>query len=517
MLLVSAMSAAAGEREVRDWRLVQQTTPQLMLSNPAAMGFWSGRVAMVEANAAKGNGGLVSIEESPDDFTWGAVTESYYRVSKSITFHGKLSWSHFNGKEMGGPVLMDPRFHPVGFYENDPADVGVKKRELYNLTGGLSLNLDQDWSLGFNVNYGAGDQTKVKDPRFSSILTNMDLKAGLAWRPSHNFILGISAQYESLLEQVRGGIYGTTDAQYFIQTDRGGFLGTIEELEGEHNFISANGLVPLDNRFYGASLQTILFEKFVNELTFRKQAGYYGKRSTSTPVFFEFNGWELAYSGALLLPSGKNLHRLAVDFSYFKVGADENKFNYTTQMGGETIVEYTNKNHTTDRGDTSAGLDYKWFVNISGRRPVMTIGAKATYFALQQVTQIYPFWRNSSYTNIRGEVFCEKVFDLVGVAIIPTITGFYQTGWGVKKADGSYVETTSSRLKSFDYWLDRKYEFDTAARAGGCLSVTVAKTLSDKFEAYVKLSDSYTSLLAAPEFLSGRTRNIAEITIGCNF
>ena len=517
LLLAPVSTTLAGEREVRDWRLVQQTTPQLITSNPATMGFWSGRIAMIEANAIKGNGGLISIEESPNDFTWGAVTESYYRVSKLITFHGKLSWSHFQGQEMGGPVMLDPGFHPVGFYENDPSTVGIKKRELYKLTGGLALSLGSDWSLGFDINYGAGDQTKIKDPRFSNILTNIDLNAGLAWRPSSNLILGLSLQYEGMLEQIRGGVYGATDKQYFIQTDRGSFFGTVEELSGDHNFVSATGLVPMDNRFYGISLQATLFERVVNEITYRKQAGYYGKQSTSTPVFFEFDGMELGYKGTLLLPSGKDLHRIAVDLSYNRVGADENKFDYVTPEGGSTTVEYTSKSDITDRGDTSAELDYRWFMDVSGSRPLMTFGAKASYFARQQVTQIYPFWRNSSYSNVRGELFCEKVIPVGSISIIPSLTGFYQMGWGVKKADGAYVETTSSRLKSFDYWLDRKYEFDTAARAGGCLSVTVAKTFSDKFEAYIKLSDSYASLLAAPEFLSGRTRNIAEITIGCNF
>ena len=516
LALAPALLAEAGDGQVRDFRLVQQTTPQLIVSNPAAMGFWSGRVAMVEANAVKSNGALIALEESSDDFSFGASTESYYRISKLITFHGKLAWSHFSGKDMCGPVLMRPDFHPIGFYESDPEMVGIKKRELYDLTGGLSLNLDSDWSLGFNVNYEAGDQTKVKDPRFSNILTNLDLKAGLAWHPSRNFMVGLSGQYESLLEQIRGGIYGTTGTQYFIQTDRGGFFGTVEELEGDRNFISDSGHVPLDNRYYGVSLQMVLFEKFVNEFTYRKQAGYYGKRSATTPIFFEFGGFEIAYNGTLLIPAGKDIHRIAADFSYNVVNTDENRFNYVTQPGGNTIVEYTTKSRITDRGDMTATLDYRWFIDAYSNRPAATLGAKATYFARTQVTQIYPFFRNHSVSRACGELFLEKGFDLGSISIIPSIIGLFQMGWGVKKADGTYVETTSTRLKSFDYWLDRKYEYDTAARAGGCLSVTFAKSF-EKFEIYLKISDTLTSLLAQPEFLAGRTRNIAQLTIGCNF
>lgn len=518
LILASAIRAGAWDGEERDLRTVQLTTPQLMVSNPANMGFWSGRVATVEAFAEKGNGGMISLEESPDCFTWGARTESYCRVSKLITFHGRLSWSHFNGKDMGGQVMMHPELHPVNFLESTTETTGIKKRELYDLCGGLSLNLGSAWSLGFNINYGAGDQTKIKDPRFSNILTELDMSAGVAWRPSRNFTVGVSVLYRDLLEQVRGGIYGATDKQYFIQIDRGGFIGTVEELSGDYNFVSASNYRPMDNRYKGASLQVILFENFVNEFSYRKREGYYGKKASNSPVFFEFNGIEASYDGVVLLPMRNSLHRLAVELDYSTLGNQENRPEWATAENGSTTVIYKEPNSKLlKRTDKSAALDYRWMLGTSGIRPDMTIGLRGTYFSREQTTTIYPVYRKHSYSRIRGELFFEKVFHSGKMSFIPYLSGFFQTGKGTAKGDGSFVPNATSKLKSFDTYLERQFEYETDPRAGGNVSFTATRAFSDKLEVYVKLSDSFTSLIYTPLYLSGRFRNIATVSIGCNF
>ena len=515
--LASAVAAEAGDRGVRDFRLVQETTPLLITSNPATPGFWSGRIAMVEAGARKGNGGLISLEQSPDDFTFGALTESYFRVSELITFHGKLSWSRFSGKEMGGQVMMRPEYHPVNFLESDETTVGKKNRELYQLTGGIALNLGPSWSIGISADYQAGDQTKVKDPRFSNILMDLDLKAGVAWRPSRNFVLGLTLQYQDLLEQVRGGIYGATDKQYFIQIDRGGFFGTTEELNGDYNTISASNYRPMDNRYLGASLQVILFDAFTSDFSFRKRDGYYGKKSTTTPVYYEFSGIEAGYDGVVLIPAGNSLHRTAVNLGYSKLANNENKFKYVTPTGGNTTIEYTAQNEVLARKDISASLDYRFMTGTDGIRPGFIIGARGAFFMRQQTTTIYPFWRQNSYNHVSGEIYSEKSFISGAMSYTAGLSAQFRTGWGVDKKDGSYVEGATSKLKSFDSYLNRQFEYDTASRAGGTISFTVARRFTDSLEGYVKLSDSYVRLLSAPQYLMGNFRNLASITIGCNF
>ena len=90
------------------------------------------------------------------------------------------------------------------------------------------------------------------------------------------------------------------------------------------------------------------------------------------------------------------------------------------------------------------------------------------------------------------------------------------TGFGVDKEDGAYASTTGSKIKSFDVWLGRQFEYDTATRAGAELGITWAKKIR-KVSLYAKASDRFMYMLAEPVSLEGRMRNVAMVTVGCTF
>ena len=54
-------------------------------------------------------------------------------------------------------------------------------------------------------------------------------------------------------------------------------------------------------------------------------------------------------------------------------------------------------------------------------------------------------------------------------------------------------------------------------RAGGELSFTWTWLRPRRLAPYLKISDRFTSLLQAPQYLDGRFRNTAQVTLGCNF
>ena len=517
LCLASAFVAEAQERTATDFRFIVNTTPALQLSNPAALSLWNGHISMAEIVGEKGNGALIPLEGSPDDFYIQVETESYFRISDRMVFHGKLSWSDFQGKEMGGQVLMNPDFHPVNFLESDEATVGLKKRELYHLVGDFSYQLGEHWSAGVGVDYGAGDQTKVKDPRFSDIRMDLDLKAGLAFHPSQDLMLGLVMQYRNVMDQVRGGIYGTTDQQYFVDTDKGGFFGIVEILSGDNNYMPASSYRPMDNRFYGIALQALFKQCFSNELRFLYRDGYYGKKATTSPVFFEFSGPELEYDGSLVLGTDRNLHRVSGSLGFSMLGNDENLLRYVTPAGQSTQVEYTGRNHILDRKDLSAALDYHWYRNYSGIRPEMTLGTSVSFFSRTQTTTIYPYYRNHNYRNVKVELSGQRVFAQAKNSFILDIAIQSLAGWGLEKEDGMLASSSSTNLKSFDNYLGRQFEYETATRLGGVCSFTFARMVKGAFEPYLKLSDRFVSLLAEPQHLQGRFRNEATLTLGCNF
>ena len=517
LILASAAVAEAGAQDVRDFSYVKDTTPALQLSNPAALTAWSGKLSTVVLEGTKGNGALVPLEGSTNDFSLSASTESFCRIGDQLAFHGALFWSDFQGRDMGGPVMMNPELHPVNFMESDPATVGTKKREEYGLEGALALNLGSRWALGCGIRYTSGDQTKIKDPRFSNILMDLDLKCGVVYRPSAELMLGLTLLYQGVLEQVRGGVYGTTDKQYYVEIDKGGFLGTVEILSGDNNYMPASSHRPMDNRYYGLSFQALIRERFSNELSVRYRTGFYGKKAASSPIFFEFAGIEAGYSGRLLLPAGAGLHRFALDLGFATLSNDENVLRYVTPSGQSTIVEYLGKNRVLDRMDMSAVLDYRWYSEVSGPRPGLTLEAKAAYAGRMQTTSLFPLWRKNATHTVSLDLTGQKVWtDGTWSWILDAgLSGLL--GFGTDKLDGTYGSGETPGLKSFDDYLGRYFEYKTLPRAGASLGFTAARRFGAGFEAFLRVSDAFDLLLSAPQYLAGRSRNLACITLGCNF
>jgi len=517
LLLASAPFAEAGDNNVRDFRYVVDTAPALQLSNPAALMLWAGKISDVKLEGTKGNGPVVPLEGSPDDFSINAGTESYFRMSDKLAFRGKLFWRNFQGKDMGGPVMINPDLHPVNFYESVDTTKGVKKRETYGMAGSIALNMGPRWALGLGLEYECGDQNKVKDPRFTNVLMDLRFAAGAAFKPSDDVLLGLSLHYRDAIEQIRGGIYGTTDKQYFIYTDKGGFIGSSAELAGDDNDVSAESLRPMVNNYYGASFQALLWNRFSNEFSYNIRQGYYGKKADASPMFFEYSGSEAAYKGLLQLPAGNDIHRLAIELKYEILANAENIYKRTRTPGGSYIYDYISSNSILDRQDLSASLDYRWYIDADGPRPGATIGFRANAFARKQTTSLYPVWRRHNFATINAGFFGQKVFCSGAMSYIIDASAFAAAGMGTDKKDGTYVAGASSNLKSFDNYLGRYFEYKTKPRAGASLGFTVARAFNGGIEPYITVSDSFEYLLSEPKYLAGRFRNVASLTIGVNF
>ena len=516
MFLCLAVNAA-GQGYSRDFSFVYDTNPYLIQSNPAAVSFWDGRIATASVSFEKMNGGLKNIGESSDSWEVVAGTESYYRISDLISFHGLVKWSDFSGKDMGGPIMMFSRYDPVNFYESTEETLGTKQRELYTLGGEIALSPSRRWRLGAGINYQAGDQTKIKDPRFSNIWMDLKINAGICFVATNWLTLGLSGSWRNTIENLKGHIYGTTDQQYFIGTDKGGYFGTIAQLDGDYNYVPDSTPRPMNNDYLGASFQFVLGNMFTSELSYTRRSGYYGKKSSTTATFFEFDGNRYCYDGLLLIPYRSTLHRLAITAGFENLVNNENKFRYTTPEGGSTVVEYTGQDQVSDSKKRFASLDYRWYGGVKGGRAATMAGVRADWDTMKQTVIVYPFWRILTLSHLSGEVFFQKNLFAGSNIVTLDASACYMKGHGGKRS-GTYVEGTSSgSLRDFDTYYNKNFEFETAPRAGGNLAVTFTRTIGQSFAPWIKLSDSYTTLLANPEYLEGKTRNIITVSIGCTF
>lgn len=517
LVLVASAFSAAGQEGAREYRFATRLQPSLSLSNPALMDAFQGRLGTMEVQLQKANGGLVPLTESPDNWQAGAATESFWRVADKLTFFGRMDWQYFSGKDMGAQVLMDPAYNPVNFLESTTDTRGTKHRESYNLQGALSYRIGNRWALGAKVNYTSADQTKIKDPRFSNVWMDLDLHAGVRFQATERLVVGASLEFRNTLEQVKGGVYGTTDRQYFVQTDKGGFLGTVAELAGDYNPISTLNSRPMGNRFLGGALQAVLDERFASELWFLARSGYYGRKGSSTATFFEFGGWEAGYRGSLLLPAGDTrLHRVALDIQAQSLDNRENKFRYVTPSGQNTVVEYLGQDLVLERTLLNASLDYAYHTGTDGYEPSLSLGFVLDGSWRNQTTHLFPFTRRQQVATFQADVFGKKCFPAGRFLLSLELHALAGGGWGNPAEDTVDPLATSTIIKSFDTYLNRQFEYETAFRAGGQLGLTLRLPLKG-WVPYLNLSERYVSLLSAPIYLEGRGRNMALVTVGCNF
>ena len=133
-----------------------------------------------------------------------------------------------------------------------------------------------------------------------------------------------------------------------------------------------------------------------------------------------------------------------------------------------------------------------------------------------QTTTIYPDYRNHNVLNVAALLNAERNFAIRSSNLGIVAQATFALGGGTAADDGSYTGG-SSKVKSFDLWLNRQFEFDTAMKAGASLSVCWTLLRFEKLAPYIKVSDSFLSLFAAPEYLDGRFRNVASVSVGCNF
>lgn len=504
----------------QDFRVFVETNPYLSWTNAAALGhFREDPVSMAELGARKDDGGLKSISESGDAAEADVVTESFMRMSERMAFHGRLSYSYFAGKAMTGPVLMDPSYNPVNFLESSMDNAGAKHREMYGLTGDMAYGLGRKWTAGLGFDYEAGDQTKAKDPRFNSKWMDLKLAPGLFFNPSDRFGVGMALQYRSTLEMVLGGIYGVADKQYFINTDRGCFFGTTEELSGDYNFMPTSTSRPMANAFYGASIQVMAGAdtRFFSELSLLYRDGYYGKRSSTTATFFEFGGLVAAYDASLVIKGEDNLHKVGLDASVATLGNNENKFKYVTPTGQNTVVEYYAQDHVSDRMTAHAGLSYDGWTGMSGDYPSLAYGAKVEADYVEQSVEVYPMYRDHNHFRINAEAHAEKsIFGKHGFFTVGAAAAF-MAGSGTMAKDGAHASVSSTSLKSFDQYMCRQYEFDTASRASGTISLRYTRSIGPSMAAYICARNTFASMFSAPEYLEGKSRNTAVLTVGCSF
>ncbi len=531
LFILSALPVWSQTEEWKDgYSRLSGLTPWVKSSNPAGLSALPvDKVSTVRVGIEKTDGGLMDLHESPDCFRPSLEAASLMRISDRIVFYGRMDYSYFKGRKMGGQILMDPYYNPVNFLESVDTTTGTKTLEEYTLEGAMAYSLTDRLSLAGKVSYQSADYAKRKDPRAFNQWMDLDASLGVRYSlAGGKGAFGASLDYTKTIETVIEELFGTVDRQYYCLVDYGGSFGKIEVIDGDNGYVSTGNERPMFNQFIGGSAQaefrTGAVEAFVDfGAAYRK--GYFGKKASGSVRFCDFDGMRYNLDARLQFRTGGFLNRIDGSWNALTSVNKENSYRISTTQGQSSEVQYFGSQEVGDKTVGTVEARYTLERLAEGAPDIFNPSPWAVSvgygrFGLDQTATSYPFYRKQRLV--------QNTVDAVAARNLRLRSGYLSFTFGarcsfagddLKNEDGQY-SSASGKPRTNDTYLGRNYEYFHAASAGGSASVrfTLLKTVNGRrYSIFADISDRYRRLVSEPVYLTGNYRNTIIFTIGCNF
>ena len=451
------------------------------------------------------------------------------KVSDRITFYGRVDYSYFKGKDMGGPILLDPYYNPINFVENSDTTTGSKTLEKYTLEGAMAYSLTDRLTLAGKVSYQSADYAKRKDPRSYNQWMDLDASLGAKYSlPRGKAAFGVSLRYTKTIETVLEKLFGTIDRQYYYLIDYGASFGKVEVVEGDNGFVSVSSERPMFNQFFGGSAQAEFSIGGVNtfiDLGAAYRSGYFGKKGSGTVKFCDYDGMRYDLGVRVTFKTGKFNNRIDGNWNIMTSLNKENSYRVSTKPGQSSEIQYFGSQEVGDKTVGSINARYTIERQADGSAGIFipspwTVSVGFGRFFLDQTATSYPFYRKQRLAQNTVNAVAVKNFKMRSDFLSLTLGADYSfAGDNLKNEDGQYSSATGNP-RSNETYLNRNFEYFDASSVGGEASVRytlVRKTQKRRYSVFMDLTDSYRRLTSDPEYLTGNYRNTIIFTIGCNF
>ncbi|MDR3119692.1 MAG: hypothetical protein LBU44_09835 [Mediterranea sp.] len=514
------LAAQNRDKAWKDFRFVKNSEAGLTGYNAAGLkALPVGQLSVAEISATKDNGGFVNYYQSGNAISYGAQTESFYRLSPGVVFYGKIDYNHFAGKNMSGSAFIDPYGNPFDIveYEEHP---GEKKLETCNLTGAVSADVYNGLTLGGKVDYTAANYAKEKDLRHKNKLLDIAATAGLSYPITPAVEAGANYYYRRSVEGVEFGSYGTTDRQFYSLIAYGAFYGTAEPF-GNVGYTKDNEEKPMVSDYHGASIQLNIRISpalvWHNEVTGKVRNGYYGKKAPYTIVYADHDGHLWEYNGTLSLRNGKNLHQLKVTADREDLKNYERIYRTEQQPNGSNKVVYYGSLKTTNRRVQHLNAEYTANLGIEDFNPAWTLKAALNHSGREQYASVYPYYRRQdirattlNLSAARNIVKNKAMYTLHAGAT-------YGSGGGTPQADQTYVEPAAAQSApaSAERYLNQEYEYLTADRFAGEATLKYSRIFDANIKGHISVNYMFTA--ASDVAYIGSTHHRLRLAIGCTF
>lgn len=478
-------------------------------------------ISIAEIYAGKQDGKFVNYNQSANSYELGAETESFYRLNPKIVFYGKISYNYFLGKNMAGSVFIHPEDAPFDIVEASDENRGNKTQETYHLIGAVSADIAPKVTLGGKVDYTASNYAKQKDLRHVNKLLDMNVTAGVNYRPNRWVELGANYYYRRSTEGVLLSVYGTTDRIYKSLISYGAFFGTTEQF-GEDGYTKSNEEKPMFNEYHGGAFQLKVNIRpqlsLFNELSYKSRSGYYGKKSTITVRYSDHESTSWAYNATLTLSERKNLHQLTAGFSTEKLNNLENIYRSENLEGGKNTINYYGTLDTTDKTVKKIRAAYTGNFGITDFCPTWVLRGGIEYYSRDIKASLYPYYRKQDIHQTAFQLSGERNF-VCGKDMFSVLLGAgYVSGGGNAQKDGYYATPSESQTppKTMDTYLYREYEYLTCNQLKAEAGVKYARSIGKTIQGYTSFRYALTKATDV-KYLEGDQRHELRLTVGCTF
>lgn len=365
--------------------------------------------------------------EAPLCWSAGAHSSGIVHL-KEFSMTGHFGFEQFTGYDMCGSMFITPGFYPVDQVEYTP---GRKTKQVYDLGGGISVPLENNFSLGAMMDVKAINYTKVKDLRYSDFALNLSLKPSILWQCGA-LRIGASFILDRDTEMIDADQVAAAQTSYHAFINKGLYYGIDQIWSSDAIHLDEAGITgfPLQRNALGFALQAE-WKGFYCEGSYRHSAGKIGEKDA---MWYKFPGDEASLTLAYKLMGGNGAeHRMVIDADFMRDRLDEAVIEKVSS-GGVTTRKILGYNSIYNR--SSMSITASWDMLKMGAYEFMAYGnysredgvSSLVYpMAAQQSLNSYDFggkalywlgsWRLGVNLSLSGGKLFENVSSVAGETV----------------------------------------------------------------------------------------------------
>lgn len=532
-LPASPINAQTDSLLLRNYDVVKQQDKWLTQLNAAALTrFSSDNIVKAEASLTKADGGHIDYYDSPDVLQFDAHIESFYRLGQRTVVFGSMSYINWSGKDMTGSAFMHltPYLssltsyrYPFDLVEDSLTNEGKKHRDVYQLTGGIGIDVWRGISLGARVDYTSANYAKYKDLRHKNKLMDLSVTAGI-YAPLLPWLsTGAHYLYHRQTESLSFSTYGKSEKVYMTLIDYGAAFGRVEQF-GNEGYTDKSHEMPWLEDGHGGDFQLEVRPmtglSVFGAIGVSHGSGYYGRRSPYTITYTNHERDVMTINGAVKYVTTASQHTLDISFRREKLKNQAETYREMTNQNGANYYEYYDPVETGDKWWRDLTLAWTSLLGMQGETPTWQLQAAYTWGKRTQRAYLYPFFRRQQlHTN---EVSLSATRNLIGSKGIWSLTleGAFGKGNGEPFEDYAFTTPSSKQEKpaTMEAMLWRNYQYLTAAqfRIGGSVQYAFIFP-GTRLKTHARLSASHHKANETYDYSQGRNRTQLALAIGCTF